>query len=145
MKQILLIALICLAFSYDNWGAVNYARTYCQNYNGWYNNYASSGGDCANFVSQALLAGGADLSRCYGTDNKGAIPYVPNLKSCLSQLGWRSSTTRPAEFYAGYPMFFGNYHAIICTGVDGDNVYYCAHTENACDKKLWSSVIYYYL
>ena len=147
MKQILFITLICLAFSYDNWGAVNYARTYCANYNGWYNNYRppNGGGDCANFVSQCLLRGGADLSQCYGTDSKGAIPYVPNLKSCLTQLGWKSSRSRPAEFYAGYPMFLEDYHAMICTEISGDTVYYCAHTEDVCNRQLYGSPIYYYL
>jgi Putative amidase domain len=39
---------------------VNYAYTYARNYNSKYNNYdgQQAGGDCTNFVSQAMRAGG---------------------------------------------------------------------------------------
>ena len=38
--------------------AICYARQYALNYNPAYHNYNPEGGDCANFVSQVLLAGG---------------------------------------------------------------------------------------
>lgn len=43
--------------TYSRYTASNYAVTYYLNYNSAYFNYNGSGGDCTNFVSQALYAG----------------------------------------------------------------------------------------
>ena len=56
MKFTLLFILVGVAFSYNPSAAVNYALSYCRNYNPAYNSYP--GADCANFVSQCLIAGG---------------------------------------------------------------------------------------
>ena len=55
----------------DNWSNYNriaardYARKwwgpYTSNYNPAYNNYVGKGGDCANFVSQCVYAGGVPI------------------------------------------------------------------------------------
>ena len=146
MKEIIWIGLITLIYSYNTAAAVDYARTYCQNYNPRYKNYERQGGDCANFVSQCLIAGGIDLSGCYGNDKAGSIPNGPNLKSCLKQLGWKSSTTRPSSFRPGYPIFLGDYRPVICSSIDGDTIYYCAHSIDRCDSPLnMENVLYYYL
>lgn len=57
--------------------AANYAETYWYNYNTNYRDYTRDGGDCANFVSQCLYAGGAyfigfgnNSSNCWWYDNK---------------------------------------------------------------------------
>ncbi|KLU63510.1 putative amidase domain protein [Peptococcaceae bacterium CEB3] len=44
---------------YNRAAATNYADNYVFNYNPNYYNYNSSGGDCANFVSQSMYAGNA--------------------------------------------------------------------------------------
>lgn len=41
---------------YDRDAAVAYARQYALSFNSQYANYANSGGDCMNFVSQCLHA-----------------------------------------------------------------------------------------
>ena len=43
---------------YSGAAAAAYADTYWQNYNTAWPSFANSGGDCTNFVSQALYAGG---------------------------------------------------------------------------------------
>lgn len=43
---------------YSAQDAADYADKYAMNYNSNYPSYANSGGDCANFASQALFAGG---------------------------------------------------------------------------------------
>src|SRR5579864_5666694 len=43
---------------YSGAAAAAYADTYWQNYNPAWPSFANSGGDCTNFVSQALYAGG---------------------------------------------------------------------------------------
>jgi len=57
------LALIVLspvagALAYNGSAAASYADQYWQTYNIAYPSFANSGGDCTNFVSQALYAGG---------------------------------------------------------------------------------------
>lgn len=49
--------------------AVDYANTYYSNYNISYPNWSSYGGDCANFVSQSLYAGGKSMVGTPGTSS----------------------------------------------------------------------------
>ena len=144
MKITLLLILVGLSFSYNPSAAVNYALKYCRDYNPSYNSYY--GVDCANFVSQCLIAGGLSLSGCYGLDSRGTLPLVANLKNCLSQKGWRSSSTRPSNFKAGYPFFANAYeHAMLATSISGGYVYYAAHTNDRCgDSAMSSGITYYY-
>ena len=145
MKVTLLLVLLGFALSYNANAAVKYALAHCKNYNQNYNTYP--GKDCANFVSQCLIAGGQSLSGCGGLDGKGAIPLVDNLKSCLSSKGWKKSSTRPSSFKAGYPFFHNSYsHAMIATSVNSGSVYYAGHTNDRCgDVSISSGVTWYYL
>jgi hypothetical protein len=57
---------------YNYTAMVNYANTYWDNYNSAYRNFAGEeeGGDCTNFISQAMKAGGwEELSGFYRDDN----------------------------------------------------------------------------
>lgn len=49
-------------YTYNPQGAVNYAEKYWTNYNDFYPNYNIFGGDCADFVSQSLHAGGLQMN-----------------------------------------------------------------------------------
>ena len=49
-------------YTYVPQKAVDYADKYWSNYNDFYPNYNSIGGDCANFVSQCLQAGGLPMN-----------------------------------------------------------------------------------
>ena len=147
MKTIILLFLIGFSLSYDAAKAVSYARQYCSNYNPKYANYAKDGGDCANFVSQCLKAGGMDLSTCSVSwrDSHGCLPRVRDLKSCLQQKGWRHSTSRPASFKGGYPIFSTQYeHAMIATGISGGSVIFCGHTNDRCDSYISDNIEYFY-
>jgi len=147
MRTIILLFLIGYSLSYNAAAAVNYARKYCSNYNPAYYNYANDGGDCANFVSQCLKAGGMNLGTCSVSwlDNYGSLPRVRDVKSCLQQKGWKHSYSRPASFKAGYPIFSTQYdHAMIATGISGNSVIYCGHTTDRCDATISSNIEYYY-
>ena len=147
MKTIILLFLIGFSLSYDRGAAVNYARSYCQNYNGNYANYRNDGGDCANFVSQCMIAGGMNFRSCSVSwiDGHGCLPRVADLKSCLKQKGWKSSTSRPAGFKAGYPIFSTTHsHAMIATGISGNNIIFCGHTNDRCDSTISSNIEYFY-
>ena len=49
-------------YTYNPQAAINYAETYWSNYNDYYPNYNIFGGDCADFVSQSLHAGGLQMN-----------------------------------------------------------------------------------
>jgi hypothetical protein len=49
------------AVAYDGAAAATYADTYWQSYNPAWPSFAKKGGDCTNFVSQALYAGGITM------------------------------------------------------------------------------------
>jgi hypothetical protein len=58
---VLALALASAASAYNGAAAASYADTYWQNYNSAWPSFAGSGGDCTNFVSQALYAGGIGM------------------------------------------------------------------------------------
>ena len=143
MKAIIFILFIGIALSYDTGAALNYARTYCKNYNPHYNNYRHSGGDCANFVSQCLKAGGFSFSGCSGQDGKGMLINVGKLTSCLAQKGWKKNS---GSFGAGHPFFLKDLsHAMLAAGVSGNTIKIYGHTNDRCgDASISrSSVITY--
>lgn len=95
---------------YNRNAAANYAENYCLKYNPSYKSYDSVGGDCANFVSQCLYAGGAyyigfgiNSSTNWWYDNKNTSLTTDDVASttwtyCPSQRpfilsGWGSETT----------------------------------------------------
>ena len=97
MKKIILILLLGISrLSYDAGAALSYAKNHCCKscYNRNYNNYRNSGGDCANFVSQCLTAGGLSLAGCSGKDNKGMLPNVGDLITCLKKKGWSKNSKK---------------------------------------------------
>ena len=62
MKYIaLLLCIVIIIHAYDRDATYNYAYRYWDTYNRNYHNYNGEGGDCANFVSQCLIAGGLNL------------------------------------------------------------------------------------
>ena len=145
MKVILFSLLIAFSLSYNPSAAVEYAKKYCSNYNPQYTSYRIMGGDCANFVSQCLIAGGMNFSGCQNVKSNGVIAGVTSLKNCLQKKGWHVSSSKPAAFKAGYPMVKPDLsHAIIATTVSGNTVYYSGHTSDVCNKKLGYSVLYIY-
>jgi hypothetical protein len=67
---VLSLAVTASAFAYDGAAAAAYADTYWQNYNSAWPSFANRGGDCTNFVSQALYSGGIAMrtSSAYSGD-----------------------------------------------------------------------------
>ena len=143
---ILLIGFIFSSISYNPSLAIKYAKQYCKNYNPAYKRYKGLGCDCSNFVSQCLIAGGLDLRKCEGLDEKGSVKKTANLKACLTKMGWKSKQGIPKQFKAGYPFFQGDMHARIATAVNGKEVTYCDHKEcgDNCNSKITNDNLYYY-
>ena len=143
MKSILFL-LIGLSISYSTFDAIAYARRYCKVYNSDYDNYYGS--DNANFVSQCLISGGQTLEGCIGLDSKGSIPNISDLKSCLTQKGWKSQIGYTNKFKAGYPFFTNNVDAMLATIVIEKDIRFCGHTGDRCDKQTsGDQYTYFYL
>lgn len=110
MKILLLFSIIASIYSYDRKKVLQYAQRYwnspnhkcgtghsaCSPYSYWgseHCGYGSNGGDCANFVSQCLLAGGHPKLK--GGDCRGYPCGVEEvgaqrLGSCLAnRFGWK--------------------------------------------------------
>lgn len=88
------------SYNYDQ--AVNYAKKYYRNYNSAYPSWASAGGDCANFVSQCLYAGGKPMK---GTP--GSASSASNWSNWFSRGNTQntnnvSSTWRGAQAFRSY-------------------------------------------
>ena len=146
MKTILILFLFGLALSYSTTAALDQAKQYCKNYNSKYNNYRNDGGDCANFVSQCLKAGGLNLSNCAGwVDNKGCLPRVADLKACLKKKGWKNSGSKPAGFKAGHVLFLKDKsHAMLASYVSGNTIRVYGHTTDRCDENVGNTFDFYY-
>ncbi|MEA2075108.1 MAG: PKD domain-containing protein [Euryarchaeota archaeon] len=139
-----------ITYSYDPQAAVNYAEKHWKNYNStdqelcdYYQNYSGRGGDCANFVSQCLIAGGLDLTEHPGHDTCGSIINCTNLHDFLvNYLGvtWDTrykSEEDPEWFKPGDPAIFGysdahpRTHAVFAVTGDATQPVTCnAHTAN---------------
>lgn len=85
---------ISLFAAYNRTNAVNYALTYYQNYNSAYPNMSSLGGDCANFVSQCLLAGGKAMEGDWYIYRKNNLYNKPTTTEQLDA-SWRLADPSP--------------------------------------------------
>ena len=139
MQKKLVLFLICFigVFSYSAKKAVAYANKYCDKRNKEYHDYSKEGGDCANFVSQCLIAGGLSLSECVH-DKYGSVINVGKLESCLKNKGWhhKESSSIPEGFKAGGVITINNSgHAMIAV----TKTTLAAHTNDRCGAKIPNS------
>ena len=144
MKVFLLFLLITLSFvyNYNPDEAINYARKYCLDYNPNYPSYKNIGADCANFVSQCLIAGGFSFDGCQNV-KYGVITGCTSLLNCLKKKGWKDYTEKPPGFRGGYPMIrLDKGHAVMATEVSGSTIKYAGHTQDCCDRTLKYGVYY---
>ena len=73
---------------YNGAAAAAYADTYWQRYNSAYPSFANSGGDCTNFVSQALYAGGIMMRPSPTYSGDAAWYMVKNKRQWTYAVGW---------------------------------------------------------
>ena len=160
----LLFILLPLTISYNRQKAMQYVNKYvkapnhkcgknhltCSPYayfGGDYCRYGSHGGDCANFVSQALIAGGHPLltggkDYCRGYPCKKEEVGAMKLDQCLhNKFKWKRTCGKGqappsnikigdvAVFYSG-GCISGNAHATIVTSVNGKNVKLSCHSPH---------------
>ena len=123
------------AVNYNPSSAVAYAKQYWNNYNPNYPNYNSSGGDCANFVSQCLYAGGIPQD---GTWYNGSSAWI----SCTAQINYFKSKgytvidyAKASDIKVGNPVYYYNgnsmAHTAICVGYSSNGTpLVAAHNSN---------------
>jgi hypothetical protein len=163
--------------AYNRQAVVNYANTWwnsCNHTCGTYSSctpwsywgseccgYPSQGGDCANFVSQSVLAGGHPNlnggTPCRGYPCGKEEIGAKNLGDCLVLKGWTRTCgykqAPPTNIQAGDVLVYhasscSNYtaHATVVTTVSGSDVQISCHSSNQHNKTytyLASSHPYY--
>lgn len=165
MKLILCLLFLSSVLTYDRKAAVDYAYKHVHNINhkcgsgrwqctpyGYFGNercnYPQDGGDCANFVSQCLLAGGHKAlkgGQCRGIpcgkEEIGAL----KLAICLREtFGWKRACgfkmPPPSWIQKGDVLMYhagscdsGNAHATLVT-IAGKNAKVTAHSYEVKDK-----------
>lgn len=132
--------------------AVEYARRWALSRNPLFENFAGIGGDCTNFVSQSVYAGGCvmNYTPTYGwyyrtpTDrapawtgveffynffvsNEGLGPYATETDTSGVELG---DVIQLADETGDY------YHTLIITGFDGEDILVSAHSNDSLDRSL---------
>ena len=115
-------------YTYSPDRAAEYADTYWLNYNPAYSDYNSVGGDCANFVSQAIEAGGMPMDenwfwRSY-SDRSSSWTYVPDQRKYFAAKGKLIDNPDQSQVKKGNPVWYLNSsgtrysHAAICVGTN---------------------------
>jgi hypothetical protein len=118
------LAFASAAFAYNGASAATYADTYWQTYNPAWPSFANSGGDCTNFVSQALYAGGISMrtsptysgnAAWYMVKKRNrwsyAAPWVNAQDQSIFMLQYLAGVTQVASYYGLAPGMTAGDHA----------------------------------
>jgi len=137
------LALTSAAFAYSGAAAAAYADTYWQTYNPAWPSFANSGGDCTNFVSQALYAGGIGMrtsptysghAAWYMVKKRNrwsyAAPWVNAQDQSIFLLQHLSGTSQVASYYGLAPGATAADHA-----EQGDVVLYDWNNDGVYDHE----------
>ncbi len=123
---------------YDPDEAIEYSDEYCLDYNDDWPNYNSVGGDCANFVSQCLYAGGMPMREgpvysqdCWfhysSTNRSSSWTGAKNQHYYMANYRGIERTARDETIYYGSPVYYyynggSSCHAVICVGTNSSGV-----------------------
>ena len=150
LQALLIIpALLCVlavfspeaeAAGYDPQAAVNYAHQYALNYNPAYSSWKGRGGDCANFASQCLTAGGLSQDGTW-QPYTGAWLGANNLRLYLIARGDCTgySTVSVNNITIGDLVWSrgedgtGYGHVMVVTAVSNIGINICGHTNDRND------------
>jgi len=125
------------AGNYNSSNAVSYARKYWNNYNSSYRNYNSVGGDCCNFVSQCLKAGGLNTDRTWYNGSYAWINCAGQLSYLKSQGYQAVDWAKASDVRVGDVVYYYNgsrlAHTAICTSIVNGQPRVTAHNKNHVD------------
>lgn len=138
--------------NYNREKAVEYARKYALNYNPQYFHFDGLGGDCTNFISQCLLAGGGKMNydKYYGwfyinqnhrAPSWSSVKYLERFLLGDNYPGFVAEIVPIEKLKVGdiiqlrqNPNDFN--HTVIITKITTEEIYVCAHSNDALDKPL---------
>lgn len=134
--------------------AVAYARRYAFSQNPIFGNFRGIGGNCTNFVSQCVYAGGCKMNytKTFGwyyisMDDRApawtGVDFFYNFITSNSGLGPFGRQVYENECEIGDVIQLGRegmgyYHTLIIVGFDGDEILIAAQTDDALDRPLSS-------
>ncbi|MHA1872224.1 MAG: glycosyl hydrolase family 18 protein [Promethearchaeota archaeon] len=155
---------------YSRGAAYGYAYRWYNSRNPHYNDYSSSGGDCANFASQCIIAGGISLHK--GTDGKGTgvypdiihsnstsngtIPYcdflnlnLKNYQNTTIEYVTDTNASIPSYIDIGDVVIFGDKtgdkykHAMIIIYKNDTDVGLAAHSSDVWNRSFYTELSYF--
>ncbi|MBR4961405.1 MAG: amidase domain-containing protein [Clostridia bacterium] len=141
-----------VTLSYDREAAVQYALRWAFGRNPLFANFTGIGGDCTNFVSQCVYAGGCVMNYTptfgwyYISVNDRApawtgVEYFYNFMTGNDDVGPFASETTAGGLLPGDVIQLGNdmgdfYHTLIVTGFSADGYLISAHSDDARNRPL---------
>lgn len=147
-----------VSFEYNRDRALAYARRWALERNPLFENYSGIGGDCTNFVSQAVYAGSCvmNYTPTFGwyyispTNRAPAwtgVQFFYNFITSNAGIGPYGTETGEGGLGIGDVIQLGNqsgmyYHTLIVTGFTPDGYLIAAHSNDALDRPL-STYDYY--
>ena len=143
---------------YNRIEAVRYAKRWALSANPNYYHFEGIGGDCTNYISQCLYAGGAVMN--YNKQNGwyyiSSYSRAPSWTSVIALANFLLNNKGVGPFahvekienlevgdiiqLRQNPTHFN--HTVIITQIQGNQIYVCAHSNDALNKPLSS---YYYV
>jgi hypothetical protein len=150
-----------LPIPYNRMRAVDYAKKWALSRNPLFFDFSEIGGNCTNFVSQCIFAGAPimNYTKTFGwyyidqnnrapawsgveffyrfmtgdaefsLNNGGVGPYGSEIRRRFAMIG---DVVQLADMSGDY------YHTLIISAIEGDEIYVCAHTNDALDRPLSS-------
>ncbi len=143
-----------ITLPYDRERAVRYARRWAMSRNPLFANFTGLGGDCTNFVSQAVYAGSCimNLTPTFGwyyispEDRAPAwtgVEFFYNFMTGNDGIGPYATETGAGGLDLGDVIQLGNgdgdwFHTLVVTGFQGNEYLVCAHSADSLDRPLSS-------
>ncbi len=134
---------------YDRNAAIEYARKYALSKNPAYYFFGGIGGDCTNFVSQCLHAGGCEMiykesgwfysSPASRSPSWTGVEFFRNF--LLSpETNPRGIIVKREDLVPGDIIFLSDgrrfYHSLFISKIENDQIYVCAHSDAALDRNF---------
>jgi len=125
--------------SYNRIAARDYAYKYWSSYNPAYTSYKGNGGDCANFVSQCIHAGGIPTDATWKADSvswirASAVPSYMVNKGYATKTSYTNATAGSFAYTSS-----GAGHIVLVSINDGAKIAYTAHTTDRKDAAFSST------
>ncbi|MDU4786842.1 MAG: amidase domain-containing protein, partial [Clostridiaceae bacterium] len=119
--------------------ARDYAYKYWSSYNPAYTSYKGNGGDCANFVSQCIHAGGIPTDATWKADSvswirASAVPSYMVNKGYATKTSYTNATAGSFAYTSS-----GAGHIVLVSINDGAKIAYTAHTTDRKDAAFSSA------